>query len=91
MRHALPDDSRLFALLVKMGADPKEAYACVREVRHMAAENFITRFEARIEARLDAVESALGGFQRLVILVCAAVAAVVALVAILRMGALPAG
>ena len=58
MRHAVPDDSRLFALLVKLGADPREAYACVRD---MAAEDFITRFEARVEAQLDAVESGLGG------------------------------
>lgn len=84
-------DSRLFALLVKLGADPREAYACVREVRDMAADNFITRFEACVEARLDAVESGLGGLRRLVILVCAADTTVVALVVILRMGALPAG
>lgn len=45
-----PDGSRTFALLLKLGADPRDAYASVQEVQSMAAENLIARFESRLEA-----------------------------------------
>ena len=39
-----PDDSRVFALLQKLGLEPVDAYAFVPDLQHMAAENLIVRF-----------------------------------------------
>ena len=44
-----PDSSRLFALLLKLGLDPEDAYAFVHEVQHMASENLIARFGSKLD------------------------------------------
>ena len=45
-----PAGSRIFALFLKLGADPEDAYSSVQEVQSMASENMIARFEAKLEA-----------------------------------------
>ena len=54
-----PDSSRVFALLLKLGMDPEDAYAFVQEVQSMAAENLIARFESRLETTANRLESKL--------------------------------
>ena len=45
-----PDDKRLFTLLQAMGLDAEQAYTFVQELGTMAAENFIARFESKLDA-----------------------------------------
>ena len=61
-----PDDKRLFILLQDVGLDAKQAYTFVQELRTMAAQNFIARFESKLDAltstqtaRLDALSAAV--------------------------------
>ena len=45
-----PDDKRLFLLLQDTGLDSGKAYTFVQELRTMAAENIIARYESKLEA-----------------------------------------
>ncbi len=45
-----PDDKRLFLLLQKVGLDAEQANTFVQELRTLAAENLIARFEAKLDA-----------------------------------------
>jgi len=54
-----PGGSRIFALFLKLGADPEDAYASVQEVQSMASENMIARFESK----LDALQAELRSFR----------------------------
>ena len=45
-----PDDKRLFMLLRVMGLNAEQAYTFVQELRTMAAENIIARFESKLDA-----------------------------------------
>ena len=52
-----PDDKRLFMLLRDAGLNAEQAYTFVQELRTMASENIITRYESKLDAqtaRLDA-------------------------------------
>ena len=52
-----PDDKRLFILLQDVGLNAEQAYTFVQELRTMAAENFIARFESKLDA-LTAAQNA---------------------------------
>lgn len=54
-----PEGTRIFALLLKLGGDPEEVYASVKDVQSMAAENVI----ARIESKLEAMRAELRSFR----------------------------
>ena len=79
-----PSDSRVFALLLKLDADAEEAHDPVREVQRMASENFIADFQARHEARLDALESELEAIKRRLVAAGVAGAAIVAILQLVR-------
>lgn len=54
------DDRRLFLLLLrKTELDEEEAYTVVQEIQNMAAANLISRFEAKLDARFDALNAEL--------------------------------
>ena len=55
----VPDDKRLFLLLRKPDLDEKQAYAFVKELQNMAAADLIAGFEAKLDAKLDAMCSEL--------------------------------
>ena len=54
-----PGDRRLFLLLRKAGLGAEDAYTFVQELQNMAATNLIARFEAKLDAKLDAMRSEL--------------------------------
>ena len=92
------DDSLVFAMLLKLGAGPEEAYACVRELQRMASENLIARFEAGMarleagmarleaqrEARLVRLESEVKALKRVMYGVGIGTATIVAVLQMLR-------
>lgn len=55
----VPDDKRLFLLLRKLDLDDDQAYTFIQELQNMAAANLIARFEAKLDAKLDAMRSEL--------------------------------
>lgn len=55
----VPDDKRLFLLLRKLDLDDEQAYTFIQELQNMAAANLIARFEAKLDAKLDAMRSEL--------------------------------
>ena len=54
-----PDDKRLFELLCQLGLQPVQSYTFVQELNNMAAANLIARFEAKLDAKLDAQNAKL--------------------------------
>ena len=54
-----PDDSRVFAVLLKLGLEPADAYAFVQDPQDLAAEYLIVRFESKLEAQVARLESRL--------------------------------
>ncbi len=53
----VPDDKRLFLLLRETELYEEQAYTFVQELRTMAAENYISRFESRLDAQREILES----------------------------------
>ena len=53
-----PDDKRLFLLLRKTGLNEEQTYTFVQELRNMAAENIIARFESKLDAAIQAQSTA---------------------------------
>ena len=49
-----PDNRRLFELLCQPGLQPVQSYTFVQELKNMAAANLISRFESKLDAKIDA-------------------------------------
>lgn len=49
-----PDNRRLFELLCQLGLQPVQSYTFVQELKNMAAANLISRFESKLDAKIDA-------------------------------------
>lgn len=82
-----PDASRAFGLLLKLGLEPEDAYAFVRDLQHMASENLIARFGSKLDAlakaqdtKLEAIRSELRTETRSIRWVLGGVAIVLTLV-----------
>ena len=54
-----PDDKRLFMLLQDAGLSAEQAYTFVQELRTMAAENVIARFESKLDAQTANMDAQL--------------------------------
>ncbi len=49
----VPDGKRLFLQLKETGPNEEQAYTFVQELRTMAAENYITRIESKLNAQCE--------------------------------------
>lgn len=54
-----PDEETIFELLRKTGLGAGEAFTLFAGIREMASSNLIARFESKLDAKLDAVQSEL--------------------------------